>query len=198
MKLQELTWRLDLPLFLIENNLTKIGVEVGVARGRFSSYILEKWPGILYSIDRWKEEHDHKIAINTLSKYGDRSIIKKQRSDEAVKEFDDNSLDFCYIDAKHKYESVKQDISIWYPKIKEGGVLCGDDYCDSEQAWRDRGHTGKIHTGVKKAVDEFINIYNLQLHSESALPPIIDRRKRAGGGRHATWPSSWYVIKPLK
>ena len=45
--------------------------------------------------------------------------VRQEALSILMKEFDDNSLDFCYIDAKHHYESVKQDTSIWYPKIKE-------------------------------------------------------------------------------
>jgi len=201
MKLQDITWRLDLPLFLVKNNLTKIGAEVGVKYGGFSAYILENWPGVLYSIDKWRHDTDYETAIKTLNKYDNRSIIKRQHSNVAVKEFDDNSLDFCYIDAGHNYKAIKEDISIWYPKVKPGGLFCGDDYCHDEQVWRERGHTGKIHTGVKQAVDEFINTYKLQLHNESSLPPISkqDRGPRGRGcPRPVRWPSTWYVIKPLK
>lgn len=40
----------------------------------------------------------------------------------------DDSLDLCLIDADHSYEAVKEDISMWLPKLKSGGVLLGDDY----------------------------------------------------------------------
>jgi hypothetical protein len=33
-----------------------------------------------------------------------------------------------YIDASHEYEYVKQDILNWLPKVKLGGIICGDDY----------------------------------------------------------------------
>jgi hypothetical protein len=32
------------------------------------------------------------------------------------------------LDASHDCESVKRDIIAWYPKIKVGGILAGDDY----------------------------------------------------------------------
>jgi Methyltransferase domain len=44
------------------------------------------------------------------------------------------------LDANHSYESVKEDIEAWFPKVKKGGLFAGHDY---------------IHwAGVKKVVDE--------------------------------------------
>ncbi len=39
----------------------------------------------------------------------------------------DDFLDICFIDGDHRYDSVKKDLQAYLPKIKEGGVLCGDD-----------------------------------------------------------------------
>ncbi len=64
------------------------------------------------------------------------------KSKEAVKEFKDESLDFVYIDANHNYEFVKEDIELWYPKVKIGGIIGGHDY-------------GPHESGVAKAVDEW-------------------------------------------
>ena len=52
----------------------------------------------------------------------------KKSSVEASKDFKDGSLDLVYIDAAHDYESVKQDILTWLPKIKKGGFIAGHDY----------------------------------------------------------------------
>jgi predicted O-methyltransferase YrrM len=47
---------------------------------------------------------------------------------EASKNFDDNSLDFIFIDAAHDYQSVLNDLTHWYPKLKVGGLIGGHDY----------------------------------------------------------------------
>ena len=52
----------------------------------------------------------------------------KSCSWEAATLFEDNSVDFVFIDADHQYESVKKDITAWYPKIKIGGIMSGHDY----------------------------------------------------------------------
>ena len=58
--------------------------------------------------------------------------------------FKDNSHDVVYIDGCHEYECVKQDIKLFYPKIKSKGFLCGHDYND-------------LWPGVKSAVHEFVS-----------------------------------------
>jgi len=64
----------------------------------------------------------------------------KMDSVEASKLYDDESLEFVYVDASHYYENVKNDLTYWYPKVKSGGVIAGHDY---------------QYAGVKLAVDEF-------------------------------------------
>lgn len=129
-----------------------VGVEVGVHKGmnikRILNFINIKK---LYLVDPWtgsnqNEKNDQeKIYQNVLRDFSYNSKIEiiRKTSIDACKDFKNLSLDFVYIDGDHSYESVKQDLNSWFPKIKMFGVICGDDY----------GHfSGK---GVIKAVDEF-------------------------------------------
>ena len=70
-------------------------------------------------------------------------------SEEASKHFENESLDFVFIDGLHDYESVKNDISYWYPKVKVGGIISGHDYC---AGW-----------GVMPAVDEWCTSNNYKI-----------------------------------
>jgi predicted O-methyltransferase YrrM len=52
---------------------------------------------------------------------------------ELSKTYEDDSLDFVFIDGDHSYEAVKADIQAWLPKVKSNGLLAGHDYgwCES-------------------------------------------------------------------
>jgi hypothetical protein len=52
--------------------------------------------------------------------------------------------DVIHIDAGHDYRSVMNDLTLWWPMLREGGVLLGDDY-----------YTGGQWPGVRRAFDEF-------------------------------------------
>ena len=66
------------------------------------------------------------FEINT--RYFDNISLISDYSYNVVDTFEDNSIDFIYIDANHLYESVKQDLTLYYPKVKPGGYIGGHDY----------------------------------------------------------------------
>jgi hypothetical protein len=55
---------------------------------------------------------------------------------------------FVYIDAAHDYDSVRDDLAAWYPKLAPGGLIGGHDY---SSAW----------PGVTQAVNEFMAAHSL-------------------------------------
>lgn len=75
-----------------------------------------------------------------------------ETSENYAPKVENKSIDVVYIDGDHSYEAVLKDLESWYPKLKEGGFLCGHDY----------NPVGK-HKGVYKAVNEFIDHRNLQI-----------------------------------
>ena len=66
--------------------------------------------------------------------------------------FDNNYFDYIYIDAEHSYKAVKQDLNIWYPKLKTNGYIFGDDY-----HWRENDYS----LSVEKAYQEFFKLKNI-------------------------------------
>ena len=98
----------DLPDFFVQMGF-KTGAEIGVARGAFSEKFLVA--GLkLFGIDPWKDyedyphpklEADYQEAKKLQSVYPNYQIIRKT-SMEAVAEFEDESLDFAYIDGNHQ------------------------------------------------------------------------------------------------
>lgn len=63
-------------------------------------------------------------------------------------------LDVVFIDALHDYESVKEDIALWWPLVRPGGYLCGHDY---NHKW----------PGVMRAVAERFNLMDVCLGPDS-------------------------------
>lgn len=149
------------------------GAEIGVQNGYFSEAILNVWQGSrLYSVDPWREFPDtsyvdisnvsqneqdqyYRKTAERLKRFGARSHILRQTSKEAVENFEDGQLDFVYLDAQHHYEAIKEDIALWYPKVRKGGLLAGHDYLD--------GHIPEGIFGVKSAVDEFVKAKRMKL-----------------------------------
>lgn len=136
--------REELPALLSSMGLTDRGVEVGTYEAYFARIILDGWGGTLYMVDPWRQmgddyrdtsnQQDKSVinkALDTLSGVEDRAIMVRCTSLQAVSLFPDESLDFVYIDANHEYSYVLEDMHLWYPKVKKGGLFCGHDYMPS-------------------------------------------------------------------
>jgi hypothetical protein len=106
----------------------KVGAEVGVYSGAYSETLCKSIPNLkLYCIDPWvKLEKVHQEAVERLKDYN--VTILHKTSLEAVDEFEDESLDFVYIDGNHAYSYVRDDIAAWTPKVRKGGIVAGHDY----------------------------------------------------------------------
>lgn len=134
-------------------------VEIGSWKGKSAAFmaveIINSKKNISFDcVDIWKIDNRYikddnpesnilyEIFINNTKSLS--NVINPIRMDsiKASKTYEDNSIDFVYIDANHKYDYVKNDIEAWFPKVKKGGVIAGHDY---DKNW----------PGVIKAVDEF-------------------------------------------
>lgn len=166
--------REDIPLMLNERGLVGAGAEIGVFAGQFSNRILSTWNGRhLMSIDPWlqatREEYDdvsnveqsdqesnYAAARARLEQFGDRSTIWRMTSEEAAGRIPNACLDFVYIDARHDEASVHEDLELWLPKVRPGGIFAGHDYVD--------GDLPEGRFGVKSAVDRFFGERRLKVH----------------------------------
>jgi predicted O-methyltransferase YrrM len=64
--------------------------------------------------------------------------------------------DLVFIDADHRYHSVKHDIERFMPMVKNGGILCGHDYNSPNwiEEYTETDCVNHVHHGVTKAVIE--------------------------------------------
>jgi hypothetical protein len=112
-----------------------------------------------FSEDEQKVDELYTACCNNVKALSceDSCQVIKSCSWEAAQFIDDNSLDICFIDADHSYESCKKDIQAFLPKVKKpNGIMCGHDY-DS------------AHPGVMQAVKELFLDKGISV--EVLIPP---------------------------
>jgi hypothetical protein len=149
----------------------KTGVEVGVANGEYSKLICDLNPQMkLYGIDPWTPYKDYidfkkhstfkmmeEETLRRMRKYikeGQYEIIK-EFSIDAVKRFEDKSLDFVYIDANHEGDYALIDVTAWAKKVKSGGIVAGHDFYHSDA-------TKIPYWSVKGAIKTYVKNNNIQ------------------------------------
>ncbi|MFC4622258.1 class I SAM-dependent methyltransferase [Comamonas nitrativorans] len=159
-----------------------IGVELGVAEGKFSETLLKTgYFTHLYSIDMWAGDRNHdtkeyKIALSRLLSFREINTTLRMKFDEALELFPDAFFDFIYVDGyAHTGEEGGATFENWWPKLKPGGIMAGDDYSPKWPL-------------VIKAVDTFIANYHLEM-------AVLDFQK--SDDRWSQYPS-WVTVKPLE
>lgn len=131
-----------------------IGAEVGIRRAESFCTILQNCPNVklLHGIDKWKPYDDYIkeiydgsiagsvseqsvrldrfIALNNIefSGFAEKAIIHEGDCCDIVKTFEDNSLDFVFLDAYLTYEQILDDMVDWYRVVKPGGLFAGHDF----------------------------------------------------------------------
>ena len=135
-------------------------VEVGVWKGKSAVFMAEAIKSSRKKIDFFAVDlfdgsgggYEDDLSVINGSLYEEylkyiepvSEIIKTipKNSLEAYKEFEDESIDFLFLDGDHRYKGILSDLKNWYGKIKTGGVISGHDYNEPS-------------CGVRQAVDEF-------------------------------------------
>ncbi len=105
----------------------------------YFEYILRQDP---YSIE---------AVTYLLKKFERNTHLVKGNSNNLLKKMDMSKIDYVFLDGGHAYETVKNDLESCIPVIDNNGTVLCDDY-DLSYA-----------PGVKKAIDEFIEIYKYKI-----------------------------------
>ena len=140
-----------------------VGAEVGVWTGDLSEVILAYLkPKELYLLDAWaaypdyikelksrnfngeylKQEIWDDMYYGVCDRFKNNNNVKiiRSMSGEDIRGVKDKELDWAYLDASHAEQYVYNDLFAWWPKIKDGGILCGHDF---------------LFPGVPLALDQF-------------------------------------------
>lgn len=114
--------------------------------------------GNVFAIDHWggspgselesiaKRVDIYSVFKQNMIKNGVWSIVHPLVMDSvtASKIFKDGILDLVFIDADHRYEYAKNDITSWLPKLRDGGILCGHDIYE---------HYSSFPLGIRNAIN---------------------------------------------
>jgi predicted O-methyltransferase YrrM len=141
----------------------KVGAEIGVAEGFHAKMICENNPDVkLHAVDIWKKyegyeeyadpEQCFQNAKKLLKPYD--VVFHKQFSMDAVKNFENNTLDFVYIDGAHDFKNVADDVCEWAKKVKVGGIVFGHDYKRSS-------HRSRFKVDVKDVIDAYMYAHRI-------------------------------------
>jgi len=137
----------------------EVGAWFGKSTNHLAKKIRESKKNIHFTtVDTWKgtdDEDIHQTIVGSFSgdifyefidntiysnNYGQIETIK-DTSRNAANNFANNSIDYIMLDAGHSYDALKDDLKVWYNKVKPGGIVSGDDY--------------GVFYGVTQAADEF-------------------------------------------
>jgi hypothetical protein len=174
-----------------------VGAEVGVYKGQFTPLLLEiVEPKKLHIIDPWyllgaewrwgSGNRSTVLALTRLMRrlepylVDGRVVLHIGDDLEVLPKFEPEFFDWLYIDSSHEYNHTRKELDIAQRIIRNGGLICGDD-------WRD--DPNHRHYGVRKAVEEFCSVTEFNIIYASAK----DRQWaiRRNGTPPKTAPGSW-------
>lgn len=143
----------------LELNDKSTFIEVGTWLGRSIIHLAQRLKYLrvkpkIYCVDVWNDSVKEESQLNFIKELGGPNKLFDQFIDNCIEGgvgdmiwpirssstrastfFNDNTVDFIFIDAGHTYEDVCSDILNWFRVVKKGGILCGHDY-DSEPVMR--------------------------------------------------------------
>lgn len=167
---------------LLNERKASVGVELGVQKGIFASKLLKLWTHVsLYVlVDIWQTQEHYVDGANSQDQqqnYKTAVLNTKPWPIQICRNFTnicaktlDMRFDFIYVDARHDYQGVTQDLQDWFPKLKDGGIIAGHDYLTASDQWElNKNDNWEINMDGSKditlravvgAVDDFFGLLN--------------------------------------
>lgn len=121
-------------------------------------------------VENGRDNHHGSLVNGTLAGTLHSNVIACGLSDvidilvapsvRAASYFADRSLECVFLDARHDKDSLSQDIAAWLPKVKGGGLLCGDDVGTPEE----KEDHQRIWPEIKHVLDRMLPGWRYEPH----------------------------------
>jgi len=183
-------------LRLLDQHRPALAVELGAYNGASAiatARILGHWGGTLVAIDTWADgpagpPHRQAAFTTHVEAAGITNIIPICGHTVSVaRRWTSGLIDALYVDADHTDASVTADLIAWWPWLRDGGVIGGDDYGNRDypgvaRAWdRFATETGTALQFVTHAGAPFPLVWAVKGDGAPAYVPMPKRLER-----HAT------------
>ncbi len=129
--------------------------------GEFGEGYLDRKMGLWATQGEWDSAYGR--AQKRVQRFGDKVQLIRGFSHEVCHRIGDD-LDVVYVDGNHQYQYVLRDLEVWYPKLKEGGLMIGDDFDFGGGALIDGKWGGAQSCQVKRAVEDFCKARGLNYY----------------------------------
>jgi predicted O-methyltransferase YrrM len=145
------------------------GLELGVEWGVHADLLLQvAKPKHLTLVDVWYDPERYGVVLDRFRGREDVTI-RRQKTQDVVKEFHDGSFDWIFVDANHEYGAVRADALSYYPKLKWGGYMLMHDM------WIDN-----TRKGILSALDKLPHLHYVAL-GRDRLETLICRKVNTEG-----------------
>ena len=161
---------------LIEKHDVRDMVELGSFLGKSTRWFARTIPsgGQVHAVDHWEGNREHQAPERSdvyprLASLYERflsnvvhaglcdSIVPYRMNSRSAADQLDVIPDLVFVDASHEFDDVLVDLASWYPRLRPGGVLCGDDW-----TW---GETRP----VARAVETFARDHDLEVQVQGKI-----------------------------
>lgn len=166
-------WHHEEPIFerLVRLVRPLVYIEVGSYKGASLKRtadlmldVMEPYPISCFAVDFWQEPGLYDQFLTNMAASGLAGYVTpiKAHSADAARALAKVGIvaDLIYLDADHTYLGALSDMHSYYPLLREGGVMFGDDYTEEK--------------GVARAVTEFGKPFSNTYYHWELQPKRLD------------------------
>lgn len=107
--------------------------------------------------DQRENRTTYRDFLRATDRYNDRHVLHYVGTSRQASVDLEGQYDLIFVDGAHDFAGVKQDIELWAPKLRAGGVWAFHDYGSSD------------YPGVKQAVDERFGTVDMRIYPSGVM-----------------------------